>query len=40
MGLVQSQRWIEDIAGNWDFKRIIPAHFAAPVQATPQDLRC
>ena len=37
--VLQSQRWVEDIASNWDFKRIIPAHFAAPVPATPRDLR-
>ena len=40
MGVAQSQRWIEDITRNWEFKRIIPAHFAAPVPATPRDLRC
>ena len=38
--LLQTLRWIEDIASNWDFRQIIPAHFAAPVPATPQDLRC
>ena len=38
--LLQTLRWIEDIASNWEFRRIIPAHFAAPVPATPQDLRC
>ena len=37
---VQSRRWVEDIASSWAFRRIIPAHFAAPVAATPQDLRC
>ena len=36
----QSRRWIEDIASAWPFRRVIPAHFAAPVAATPQDLRC
>ncbi|CAL5218999.1 g754 [Coccomyxa viridis] len=35
----ESRRWIEDITSNWEFKRIIPAHFAAPVPATPRDLR-
>lgn len=38
--LLQTLRWIEDIASNWDFRRIIPAHFTAPVRATPHDLRC
>ncbi len=40
MSVAQSRRWIEDITDNWEFKRIIPAHFAAPVPATPRDLRC
>ena len=31
--------WIEDIASSWDFRRIIPCHFAAPITATPADLR-
>ena len=32
--------WVEDICTSFDFKRIIPAHLAAPIRATPQDLRC
>ncbi len=36
---LQSRRWVEDIASSWPFRRIIPAHFAAPVPAAPQDLR-
>ena len=32
--------WVEDICTSFDFKRIIPAHLAAPIKATPQDLRC
>ncbi|CAL8461607.1 g1138 [Coccomyxa elongata] len=35
----ETRRWVEDITSCWDFRRIIPAHFAAPVQATPQDFR-
>lgn len=30
--------WAESVA-QWDFYRIIPAHFDAPVTATPQDFR-
>lgn len=29
--------WIEDVA-KWPFVQVVPAHYAAPVQATPQDL--
>ena len=32
--------WIEDICSSWDFNRIIPAHLAAPISASPKDLRC
>ena len=32
--------WVEDMASSWDFQRIIPCHMAAPIQATPNDLRC
>ncbi|BDA42088.1 hypothetical protein COCOBI_02-8900 [Coccomyxa sp. Obi] len=35
----ETRRWVEDITNSWEFRRIIPAHFAAPVQATPQDFR-
>ena len=31
--------WVEDMASSWDFKRIIPCHMAAPIEATPDDLR-
>ena len=31
--------WVEDMASSWDFQRIIPCHMAAPIQATPNDLR-
>lgn len=33
-----SQDWIERMT-SWSFKRVIPAHFAAPVAAGPKDLR-
>ncbi|EIE22041.1 hypothetical protein COCSUDRAFT_16894 [Coccomyxa subellipsoidea C-169] len=35
----ETRRWVSDITSSWEFRRIIPAHFAAPVQATPQDFR-
>ena len=30
--------WLNKIS-NWQFKQIIPAHFSAPIQATPQQFR-
>ncbi|PHU19649.1 hypothetical protein BC332_10800 [Capsicum chinense] len=30
--------WIDSIVGDWKFKRIIPAHFAAPISASRSDL--
>eukprot|EP00850_Spirogloea_muscicola_P021612 SM000256S08666 [mRNA] locus=s256:90788:92917:+ [translate_table: standard] len=35
----QAKAWVESIAQDWNFKRIIPAHFAAPINATPSDFR-
>ena len=32
------RRWIDQICA-WDFTRVISAHFNAPVDATPADLR-
>lgn len=32
------REWAEELAA-WPIKRIIPAHFAAPVRATSQDVR-
>lgn len=34
-----SRDWVESICKDWNFKQIIPAHFTAPIQATPKDLR-
>lgn len=31
--------WIDDICKRWAFKRVVPAHFGAPINATPRDLR-
>ena len=33
-----SRDWIERIT-TWSFRRVIPAHFAAPIAAGPKDLR-
>eukprot|EP00850_Spirogloea_muscicola_P021041 SM000234S07901 [mRNA] locus=s234:193965:196156:+ [translate_table: standard] len=35
----QAKAWVESIAQDWNFKRIIPAHFAAPINARPGDFR-
>ncbi|KAI5665698.1 hypothetical protein M9H77_15551 [Catharanthus roseus] len=29
--------WVDSIVGDWKFKRIIPAHFAAPINASRSD---
>jgi len=34
---IQVRDWIDSIAQDWRFKRIIPAHFAAPVNAGRSD---
>lgn len=34
-----TRQWVDAICRDWDFRRIIPAHFTAPVPATPADLR-
>lgn len=34
-----SKDWIDSICRDWNFRQIIPAHFDAPVRATPADLR-
>uniref|UniRef100_A0A1D2ABJ0 Uncharacterized protein n=1 Tax=Auxenochlorella protothecoides TaxID=3075 RepID=A0A1D2ABJ0_AUXPR len=31
--------WVGAMCGEWDFRRVIPAHFDAPVRAGPADLR-
>lgn len=33
-----SRDWIDRI-NTWSYKRVIPAHFAAPIAAGPKDLR-
>ncbi|GJZ88927.1 lysine--tRNA ligase [Tanacetum coccineum] len=34
---VHVRDWIDSIARDWKFKRIIPSHFAAPVNASRSD---
>ncbi len=34
-----ARRWVDSICANWNFRQIIPAHFSAPIPATPADLR-
>ena len=31
--------WVTRIVSDWKFKRVIPAHFDAPVRAGPRDFR-
>ena len=31
--------WVDDMCDSWDFKRVISAHFCAPVEAGPEDVR-
>lgn len=34
-----AREWVEKVANGWSFKRVIPAHFDAPVAAGPKDFR-
>ena len=34
---IQVRDWIDGIARDWRFKRVIPAHFAAPINASRSD---
>ncbi|GFR43070.1 hypothetical protein Agub_g4077, partial [Astrephomene gubernaculifera] len=31
--------WVEEMCTDWNFRQIIPCHFAAPIRAGPADLR-
>lgn len=35
---LQVRDWIDSIVRDWKFKRIIPAHFAAPINTSSSDL--
>jgi hypothetical protein len=37
--VLATRAWVDDIASSWDFRRIIPCHFDAPIAARPADLR-
>jgi hypothetical protein len=34
-----AREWVDKVASGWSFKRVIPAHFEAPVAAGPKDFR-
>ena len=34
-----ARQWVDKVVDGWAFKRVIPAHFAAPVPAGPKDFR-
>jgi hypothetical protein len=31
------REWVDRVAARWDFDQIVPAHFQAPIQASPRD---
>ena len=31
------RRWVDKVAGRWDFEQVVPAHFEAPIRASPSD---
>ena len=33
------REWVDRVAGRWDFERIVPAHWEAPVSAGPAEFR-
>ena len=34
-----ARQWVDTLVSEWSFKRVIPAHFDAPVAAGPKDFR-
>lgn len=38
-GMEATKRWLDGICASWDFVRIIPCHYAAPIKAGPEDLK-
>ena len=32
-------KWVDTIASRWEFTRIVPAHWDAPIETTPQEFR-
>lgn len=37
--MIQVRDWVYSISRDWKFRRIIPAHFAAPINASRSDFR-
>lgn len=35
----QAREWVDSIVNDWTFRRIIPAHFSAPISAGPSDFK-
>lgn len=35
----QTRRWVDSICSDWDFNKVIPGHFDAPIPAKPADLK-
>mmetsp|Transcript_16939 Transcript_16939/g.27533 ORF Transcript_16939/g.27533 Transcript_16939/m.27533 type:complete len:473 (-) Transcript_16939:1534-2952(-) len=33
------RRWVDRVSSRWEFERIVPAHWEAPISATPDDFR-
>ena len=33
------RRWVDSMVDAWPIARVIPAHYAAPIKATPEDVR-
>ena len=33
----QVKRWVQRVAARWDFEQIVPAHWEAPIRASPTD---
>ena len=31
------QAWVDRVAARWEFEQIVPAHWAAPIKASPRD---
>jgi len=35
----QTRRWVDSICNDWDFNKVIPCHFNAPIPARPADVK-
>jgi len=36
---MQTRRWVDSICDSWDFNKVIPCHFDAPIPAKPADVK-